>query len=103
MDTPADFTGPVNLGNPTEFTIKALAELVIEQTGPRSEILNLPLPQDDPCQRRPDITLARTRLGWQPRVPLAEGLKPAVAYFRALLEAEPPGLAKVFQREERVA
>ena len=103
MDTPTDFTGPVNLGNPTEFTIKALAELVIEQTGSGSEIVNLPLPQDDPRQRRPDITLARMRLGWQPRVPLAEGLKPAIAYFRALLEAEPPGLAQIPRREERVA
>ena len=84
MDTPTDFTGPVNLGNPTEFTIKALAELVIEQTGSGSEIVNLPLPQDDPRQRRPDITLARMRLGWQPRVPLAEGLKPAIAYFQRL-------------------
>jgi UDP-glucuronate decarboxylase len=103
MSTPADFTGPVNLGNPNEFTIRALAELVIEQAGSRSEIVNLPLPQDDPRQRRPDITLARMRLGWQPCVPLTEGLKPAIAYFRALLETEQPGLVRIPRQEERVA
>ncbi len=103
MNTPVDFTGPVNLGNPTEFTIKALAELVIEQTSSRSEIVHLALPQDDPRQRRPDIAMARMRLGWQPCIPLAEGLRPAIAYFRALLEAEQPGLARILRREERVA
>ena len=87
MDTPKDFTGPLNIGNPSEFTIKALAELIIEQTGSNSQLVFLPLPQDDPRQRRPDISLARERLDWQPRVPLAEGLKPTIAYFRERLKA----------------
>ncbi|RPH59238.1 MAG: SDR family oxidoreductase [Acidobacteria bacterium] len=85
MNTPADVTGPVNLGNPAEFTIKALAELIIEQTRAQSDLVYLSLPQDDPRQRRPDISIARERLDWQPRVPLAEGLKPTIAYFRERL------------------
>jgi UDP-glucuronate decarboxylase len=82
MNTPKDVTGPINIGNPSEFTIRALAEMIIEQTGSQSELAYLPLPQDDPRQRKPDITLARERLGWQPRVPLADGLKSTIAYFR---------------------
>jgi UDP-glucuronate decarboxylase len=89
MDTPAGFTGPVNIGNPTEFTIKSLAELIIDQTRSRSTLVHLPLPPDDPRQRRPDISLARTHLDWQPRVPLAEGLIPTIAHFAARLDAEP--------------
>ena len=89
MDTPVGFTGPVNLGNPTEFTIKALAELIIDQTRSRSMLVHLPLPQDDPRQRRPDISLAQAHLNWQPRVPLAEGLTPTIAYFAARLDADP--------------
>jgi UDP-glucuronate decarboxylase len=81
-------TGPVNLGNPAEFTIKALAELVVEQTGSRSELAYLPLPQDDPRQRRPDISLAKARLNWEPQVALADGLKPTIAYFADRLMAD---------------
>ena len=74
-------TGPVNIGNPNEFTIRELAELVISMTGSRSEIVSLPLPQDDPAQRQPDITLAKRQLGWEPKVALREGLKPTIEYF----------------------
>jgi UDP-glucuronate decarboxylase len=79
------FTGPVNIGNPDEFTIRELAELVISLTGSRSEIVRRPLPQDDPVQRQPDISLAQERLGWQPQVPLRKGLAPTIAYFETLL------------------
>jgi UDP-glucuronate decarboxylase len=79
------FTGPVNVGNPDEFTIRELAELVIELTGSRSGIVHRPLPQDDPVQRQPDITLAREKLGWAPKVPLREGLKPTIEYFERRL------------------
>ena len=75
------FTGPVNLGNPGEFTIKELAELVIELTGSRSELVYKPLPADDPVRRRPDIPLAKERLGWEPRIDLREGLTRTIAYF----------------------
>src|SRR5262249_51386778 len=86
MKSPEGFTGPVNLGNPREFTIKQLAELAIEMTGSRSNLAYLPLPQDDPKQRQPDITLARERLDWEPTVPLREGLKHTIAYFQRLLK-----------------
>ena len=82
------FIGPVNLGNPSEFTILELAERVRELTGSRSEIRFLPLPADDPTQRQPDIRLARERLGWEPKVPLAEGLANTVAYFDDVLKRE---------------
>ncbi len=85
MDSPPDFTGPVNLGNPAEFTIAELAAQVIELTGSTSRIVQRPLPQDDPKQRRPDISLAREVLSWRPQVPLAQGLAPTIAYFDALL------------------
>jgi UDP-glucuronate decarboxylase len=85
MDSPADLPGPVNLGNPVEFTIRELAELVLELTGSPSKLVNRPLPMDDPMQRQPDITLARERLDWQPVVPLREGLQRTIAYFDALL------------------
>jgi UDP-glucuronate decarboxylase len=88
MNTPADFTGPVNIGNPTEFTIRALAEIIVEQTSSRSNLVYLPLPADDPQQRRPDISLASTRLAWQPGVPLEVGLQPTIAYFRERLAAD---------------
>lgn len=81
-------TGPINLGNPGEFTIRELAELVIDLTGSRSEIVRRPLPQDDPIQRQPDISLAKERLGWQPTVPLREGLSATIAYFEKLLSAD---------------
>jgi UDP-glucuronate decarboxylase len=87
MDTPEEFTGPVNLGNPTEMTIRELAEKVIEMTGSRSKIDNRPLPQDDPIQRQPDIALAREQLGgWAPRVGLDAGLRKTIEYFEALLQ-----------------
>ncbi len=79
-------TGPVNIGNPGEFTIQELAEKVIQMTGSKSEIVHLPLPQDDPVQRQPDISLARETLGWEPRVPLHEGLRMTIDYFRGRLE-----------------
>jgi UDP-glucuronate decarboxylase len=85
MATGDDVTGPINVGNPTEFTIRQLAEAVIEMTGSRSKLVFLPLPQDDPMQRRPDITLAREKLGWEPTVPLQQGLAKTIAYFDDLL------------------
>jgi UDP-glucuronate decarboxylase len=78
-------TGPVNLGNPGEFTIRELAEKVLAETKSRSKLTFEPLPGDDPKQRRPDITLAKKHLGWEPKVPLDAGLKKTVAYFRNLL------------------
>ena len=81
MDAP-DMIGPVNLGNPNEFTIRELAEAVIELTGSRSQIEERPLPQDDPRQRQPDISLAKEKLGWEPQVQLREGLERTIAYFR---------------------
>lgn len=80
-NTPEDFTGPVNIGNPGEFTILQLAEKVIALTGSTSKIERLPLPPDDPTQRRPDITLAKQKLGWEPTIMLEEGLKKTIAYF----------------------
>jgi UDP-glucuronate decarboxylase len=77
--------GPVNIGNPGEFTIRELAELVIHQTGTRSKIVSRPLPSDDPKQRQPDITLARAHLGWEPRIALEEGLKKTIDYFKSVL------------------
>jgi UDP-glucuronate decarboxylase len=84
MESSADFLGPVNIGNPVEFTIRELAELVIEMTGSRSRLVELPLPSDDPTQRRPDIRLAQSKLDWSPKVPLSEGLQHAISYFRRL-------------------
>jgi UDP-glucuronate decarboxylase len=85
MGTPDDFFGPVNLGNPQEFTILELAGRLIRMTGSRSKIIHAPLPQDDPVQRRPDIRLARETLDWQPKVPLEEGLERTIAYFRTVI------------------
>jgi len=87
MDTPG-ITGPINLGNPEEFTMIQLAELVREMTGTNSEIHFEPLPQDDPVRRRPDITLAKQLLGWQPTVPLREGLRMTIDYFDRLLSEQ---------------
>ena len=84
MNSREDLTGPVNLGNPGEFTIRELAEKVIEMTGSKSKLVFEPLPQDDPTQRQPDITQATTELGWEPGVTLVEGLKPTIEYFRTL-------------------
>jgi UDP-glucuronate decarboxylase len=80
-----DFFGPVNLGNPKEFTIKSLAEMVIRLTGTRSKIINKPLPPDDPVQRQPDISLASKELDWKPTVELEEGLERTIAYFKNVL------------------
>lgn len=85
MDSPADFTGPVNIGNPGEFTMLELAELTLRLTGSKSKIVFRPLPQDDPKKRKPDISLAKGKLGWEPKVPLDEGLKRTIAYFKDLL------------------
>jgi len=84
MEGPDEFIGPVNLGNPDEFSIRELAELTIELTGSRSELTFKPLPADDPKQRRPDITLARKRLDWSPSVPLREGLSKTIEWFRTI-------------------
>jgi dTDP-glucose 4,6-dehydratase len=81
----ADVTGPVNIGNPAEYTIRQLAEMVLEVTGSASEIVYEPLPVDDPTQRRPDITLAREALGWEPRIDLWEGLDRTAAWYRQVL------------------
>jgi UDP-glucuronate decarboxylase len=85
MDTPPGFTGPMNLGNPNEFTIRELAEQVIEMTGTGSSLVFQPLPADDPMQRQPDISLARSELGWEPKVQLQEGLRKTIEYFDRLL------------------
>jgi UDP-glucuronate decarboxylase len=89
MASPPDVTGPINIGNPGEFTILELARLVIELTGSSSRILNLPLPQDDPRQRRPDIEKATRLLGWKPTVSLGDGLQRTIAYFRDLAHVSP--------------
>ncbi len=81
MASPDDFTGPMNMGNPGEFTIKELAETVVEMTGSSSKIIYQPLPQDDPKQRRPDITIAKTKLDWEPKIVLREGLVKTIEYF----------------------
>ena len=85
MATPAEVTGPINLGNATEFTIAELATLVIELTGSRSKLVYKPLPSDDPRERQPDTTLAQKHLGWQAHTPLAQGLKQTIDYFDELL------------------
>jgi UDP-glucuronate decarboxylase len=85
METPPEITGPINVGNPGEFTIRQLAELVIELTGSRSTLVFQPLPQDDPRRRCPDIRMARDVLGWEPRTPLREGLVRTIAYFETLM------------------
>jgi UDP-glucuronate decarboxylase len=84
MNASDDCIGPVNLGNPGEFTIKELAELVIELTGTKSKIIFEPLPADDPTRRQPDITLAKSKLGWEPKIPLREGLKKTIEWFRKI-------------------
>jgi UDP-glucuronate decarboxylase len=86
MNSGDDFYGPVNIGNPGEFTILQLARMVIEMTGSCSEIDFQPLPSDDPAQRKPDITLAENKLGWKPKIPLEEGLVQTIQYFRDILK-----------------
>jgi UDP-glucuronate decarboxylase len=87
MGAPPDVCGPMNLGNPGEFTIAELATQVVELTNSRSEIVNRPLPQDDPKQRRPDISQAKAVLGWEPKVGLTQGLKKTIAYFEEMISA----------------
>ncbi|WP_370234278.1 MULTISPECIES: UDP-glucuronic acid decarboxylase family protein [Henriciella] len=87
MNTAPEVTGPINLGNPGEFTIRELAELVIELTGSKSSLVHKPLPQDDPRQRQPDISRARETLGWEPTLRLRDGLEKTIAYFRQLTNA----------------
>ncbi|MFH1701983.1 MAG: UDP-glucuronic acid decarboxylase family protein [Nitrospirota bacterium] len=94
MNTPDDLTGPVNLGNPSEISILELVEKVLKITKSRSKIVYKPLPQDDPVRRCPDITLAKKRLGWQPKTNLEEGLKKTVGYFKRILSDNPKGKEK---------
>lgn len=89
MQTPSDFLGPVNLGNPNEFTMKALAETILELTGSNSKLTYKPLPEDDPMQRQPDISLAKAQLnGWEPQTQLKEGLLKTIAYFEKQLKKQ---------------
>jgi len=88
MATKDDVTGPINMGNPDEFTILELAKVIIEMAGSRSRIVHRPLPEDDPRQRQPDIRRAREGLGWQPRVRLKEGLVRVIAYFEDMLRQQ---------------
>tara|TARA_B100000902_G_scaffold347109_1_gene354223 strand:- start:164 stop:601 length:438 start_codon:yes stop_codon:yes gene_type:complete len=81
-----DKTGPINIGNPHDFTIRQLAELVRDRINPSLKLINKPLPQDDPLQRRPVIDLARRELGWEPKISLEEGLQPTIDWFRKALE-----------------
>ena len=85
MESADDFTGPVNIGNPGEFTMLELAEKVIKFTGSKSKIVFKPLPSDDPKMRRPDISLAKSKLNWEPKVMLDEGLKKTIDYFKSRL------------------
>ena len=94
MNTPDEVTGPVNIGNPGEFTILQLAELVIELTSSRSKIVRRPLPSDDPKQRQPDISKARELLHWEPVTPLREGLTKTIEYFDQLLKSDPDFCSK---------
>ena len=86
MNSPDEITGPVNLGNPREFTVRELAETIIRLTGSSSSLVFKPLPQDDPRQRQPDISLARRQLAWEPKIPLEQGLTQTIEYFSAMLQ-----------------
>ncbi len=86
MNSREEFIGPVNIGNPGEFTILELAELVLKFTGSSSKIIYMPLPADDPTQRQPNISLAKSELGWEPKIPLEEGLKKTIEYFKSIRE-----------------
>lgn len=88
METPSDVSGPINIGNPSEFTIRELAEKIIEKTGSSSQIVQRALPQDDPKQRRPDISLAKSLFDWQPTVDLDNGLTHTIDYFRKVVESD---------------
>jgi UDP-glucuronate decarboxylase len=97
MKTKDEVTGPINIGNPDEFSIATLAAMVIDLTGSRSRLVHRPRPQDDPRQRRPDISNAKAVLGWSPRIPLAEGLKKTITYFEGLLRE--PGMREALAGE----
>jgi len=84
MESPVETIGPINMGNPNEFSIRELAERVIALTGSRSKIIFQPLPSDDPRQRKPDIDLAKAKLNWEPKIQLEEGLIKTIAYFKNL-------------------
>jgi len=90
MDKDGDLPGPINIGNPNEFTIRQLAENVIDLTGSKSKLVTRPLPSDDPKQRQPDIAKARELLGWAPKVQLRDGLVKTIAYFDGLLKEGDP-------------
>jgi UDP-glucuronate decarboxylase len=85
MNTDASITGPINLGNPGEFTVKELAEMIVEKIPTTSPMEIRPLPQDDPVRRQPDITRAKQQLGWEPTIPLDQGLDKTIAYFKELV------------------
>ncbi|OAN47983.1 NAD-dependent dehydratase [Paramagnetospirillum marisnigri] len=85
MNSPDDVTGPINLGNPREMTVRELAEMVVRMVGSKSQIVYRPLPADDPLQRQPNISLAKEKLGWEPKVPLEDGLEQTIAYFRKVV------------------
>ena len=85
MATDRDFIGPVNLGNPGEFTIRELAEKTLKMVGSKSKLINEPLPEDDPRQRQPDISLAKEKLGWEPVIKLDEGLSKTIEYFKSVV------------------
>jgi UDP-glucuronate decarboxylase len=102
MRLPQD-PGPVNLGNPDELTVREIAELVLDLTGSSSELVHRPLPSDDPTRRRPDIGKARRLLGWEPRVPVREGLAETIAYYRGRLRSKPTNGARLLDRLTHVA
>lgn len=85
MNTPDDITGPINVGNPNEFTILELAQKIIQLTNSKSKIIHLPLPTDDPLQRQPDITLAKKQLNWEPKTQLEQGLQKTIAFFKTII------------------
>jgi len=91
METPPDVTGPINIGNPREFTIRELAELIVEMTGAKSRLRFKPLPSDDPKQRQPEISMAKSILKWEPKIELREGLTKTIAYFETVLRKEGRG------------
>lgn len=101
MDTGTDFPGPINLGNPNEFTIRELADAVLDLTGSKSKLVHKPLPQDDPRQRQPDISLARKKLDWEPQMQLREGLTETIAYFDEMLRKDNAQTEDIPSRDQR--
>jgi UDP-glucuronate decarboxylase len=95
MESPEEVTGPINIGNPNEISVQELARQILERTGSKAKLELRDLPADDPRQRQPDISRAREQLGWEPRVPLDEGLDRTIAYFRELLSERPEPPVKV--------